>query len=157
GRWQTAQRRADPRLRAHVTGYVGSSSHLPRPLEERHLPSAEVPLLVDVAGRVRVAGLQTRPRVTTAAGERQFMIVRFTPAGAHRFLGLPLYLIANETIDLELIDRALARDVVNRVAGAAGWRDRFDAMESLIAHRVADSAIPTGVDAAWRRLVATDG
>ena len=30
------------------------------------------------------------------------MVVRFTPLGAHLFLGLPMHLIANEAVDLAL-------------------------------------------------------
>ena len=61
------------------------------------------------------------------------MVVRFTPIGAHLFLGLPMHLIANEAVDLELIDPALARVLVSRIVVAGSWTDRFTAMESLIA------------------------
>ena len=47
GEWQTAQRLADPRLRAYVHGYFASSSHLRIAVQERHLPSTEVPLLLN--------------------------------------------------------------------------------------------------------------
>jgi AraC-like DNA-binding protein len=174
GQWQTAQRPADPRLRAFVHGYVASSSNLRTPVEERHLPSTEVPLLLnfgaphrrlDAAGSgawttrdgVWVAGLHNRHQLTRAVGERHFMVVRFTPIGAHRFLGLPMHLIANEAVDLELIDPALARVLVSRIAVAGNWADRFAAMESLIAERVAQAEIPASIGFAWRKLVATDG
>jgi AraC-like DNA-binding protein len=174
GQWQTAHRLADPRLRAYVHGYFASSSQLRVPVQERHLPSIEVPLLLnfgaphqraDAAGSgawaardgVWVVGLHDRHQLTTAVGERHFMIVRFTPIGAHRFLGLPMHAIANEAVDLEAIDPRLARALVSRVAVAESWADRFTAMESLIADRVADADIPASVDVAWRRLVAADG
>ena len=85
------------------------------------------------------------------------MVVRFTPMGAHLFLGLPMHLIANEAVDLEVIDPALARVLVSRIVSAGSWTDRFAAMESLIAERVAAAGIPASIGLAWRRLVATDG
>jgi AraC-like DNA-binding protein len=174
GQWQTAQRPADLRLRAYVHGYFASSSRLRTPVQERHVPSTEVPLLLnfgaphrrlDAVGSgewtardgVWVVGLHNRHQLTRAVGERHFMVVRFTPMGAHLFLGLPMHLIANEAVDLELIDPALARVLVSRVGVAGSWTDRFAAMESLIAERIAEAVIPATIGFAWRRLVATDG
>ncbi len=173
GQWQTAQRLADPRLRAYVHGYFASSSHLRIPVQERHVPSTEVPLLLNFGAPHRrldvgsgewtardgvwIVGLHNRHQLTTAMGERHFMVVRFTPMGAHLFLGLPMHLIANEAVGLELIDPALARVLVSRIVVAGTWTDRFTAMESLIAERVADAEIPASIGLAWRRLVATDG
>ena len=174
GQWQTVQRPADRRLRAYVHGYFASSSHLRMPVQERHLPSTEVALLLnfgephrrlDVAGSGEwttrdgawVVGLHDRHQLTQALGERHFMVVRFTPMGAHLFLGLPMHLIANEALDLHLVDPSLARALVSRIGVAGSWSDRFVAMESLIAERVAGREIPASVGSAWRRLVATDG
>jgi AraC-like DNA-binding protein len=174
GQWQTAQRPADPRLRTYVHGYFASSSHLRMPVQERHLPSIEVPLLLNFGAPHRrldalssdewtardgvwIVGLHNRHQRTQAAGERHFMVVRFTPIGAHLFLGLPMHVITNEALDLALIDPALARALVSRVGLARSWPERFDAMESLIAGRVADAEIPGSVHFAWRRLMATDG
>ena len=173
GQWQTAQRLADPRLRAYVHGYFASSSHLRMPVQERHVPSTEVPLLLNFGvphrrlevcsgewtarDGVWVVGLHNQHQLTAAVGDRHFMVVRFTPIGAHLFLGVPMHLIANEAVDLELVDPALARVLVSRIVAAGSWTDRFTAMESLIAQRVADAEIPASIDLAWRRLVATDG
>ena len=174
GHWQTAQRPADHRLRAYVHGYFASSSNLRISVQERHLPSTEVPLLLnfgaphrrlDVVGSEEwiardgawVVGLHNRHQLTKAEGERHFMVVRFTPMGAHLFFRLPMHLIANEAIDLELLDPVLARAIVSRIGVARSWTDRFAAMDSLIAERVADVKIPTSIAFAWRTLVATDG
>jgi AraC-like DNA-binding protein len=173
GQWRTAQRAADPRLRAYVRGYVGSSSRLHLAVQERHVPSVEVPLLLnfgtphrrfDANGSgawtdhdgVWVVGLHTCHQLTMAAGEREFMVVRFTPFGAHLFLGLPLHAIANDAVDLALIDAALARRVVSRIFAAGNWGERFAAMDALIAERLNGQAIPAAIDA-WRRLAHADG
>jgi AraC-like DNA-binding protein len=174
GDWQTMRRRADPRLRAYVHGYVASSSRLRTPIQERHLPSAEVPLVLNFGAPHRrldaadsgewtardgawVVGLHNRHQLATAEGDRHFMIVRFTPLGAHLFLRLPMHLIANQAVDLALIDPALARIVMSRIAAAGSWSDRFAGMDSLIADRVADAAIPAALGFAWRTLVAANG
>jgi len=175
GQWQTAQRAADAGLRAYVHGYFASSSHLRTPVHERHVPSTEVPLLLNFGAPHRrldavvdseewttrdgvwVVGLHNRHQLATAVGERQFMVVRFTPIGAHRFLGLPMHLIANEAVDLAAIDPGLARVLISRVVAARSWTERFSAMDALIAERVADADVPAGIDFAWRRLLAADG
>ena len=161
GQWQTVQRAADPRLRAYVHGYFASSSQLRAPVLERHLPSTEVPLLLNFGEPHRrsdlgtgewttrdgawIVGLHARHQLTQAVGERHFMVVRFTPIGAHLFLGLPMHSIANEAIDLEQIDASLARAVMRRVGLARSWTERFGAMESLIAQRIADAEMPGSV------------
>jgi len=76
--------------------------------------------------------------------------------GAHLFLGLPMHMITNAAVDLEQIDPVLARRLVSRASAARGWTDRFAAMESLIAERVANAEMPS-VGLAWHRLVATNG
>ena len=174
GEWQTAQRAADPRLRAYVHGYFASSSHLRVTVQERHLPGTEVALLLNFGAPHRrldtarsgewssrdgvwVVGLHNQHQVTQAVGERHFMVVRFTPIGAHLFLRLPMHAIANDAIDLAQIDPALARVVMSRVGIARSWTDRFAAMESLIAERVAGAHIPGSIGFALRRLVAADG
>jgi AraC-like DNA-binding protein len=68
-----------------------------------------------------------------------------------------MHLIANDAVDLDLIDPGLARAIVSRIAAAQSWTDRFAAMESLIAERVADAEMPASIGVAWRRLVAMDG
>jgi len=174
GRWRSVQRAADPRLRAYVHGYFGSSSALRVPVQERHLPSTEVPLLLNFGAPHRridagdsgrwtardgawVVGLHNRHQIAEAVGERHFMVVRFTPIGAHLFLGAPMHLFANAAIDLERIDATLAREVMSRVGVRRSWVDRFDAVESLIAERLAHARMLGSVGIAWRRLTASDG
>ena len=174
GHWRTVQRAALPQLRTYVHGYLASSSCLSGSVRELHLPSAEVALILnfgerhrrlDALGRegwtsrdgVWVIGLHDRHQTTEAAGEREFLVVRLTPLGAHLFLRLPMHLVANEALDLDQIEPSLARTVMGRVGVARGWADRFAAMDDLIAQRVEEAGRSNGVDAAWRQLVAADG
>jgi len=173
GRWRTAQRASDPRLAAYALGYFGSESHLPAAIRERHLPATEVALLVNFASPHRrleaqgtwtscdgawIVGLHDRHQLTEALGEREFLVVRFTPIGAHLFLRLPMNLIANRTIPLEEIDAKLARALWTRAAAARTWAERFDAVEQLIAERVTSAIAPSPLAAAaFGRLAAAGG
>lgn len=173
GRWDEAERPADLRLRRYVHGYFGTSSSLERTVLERHLPAAEIPVVLNFgaahtrqdaqAGETQrldhawVTGLQTRYHLSEATGERRFMVVRFTPLGAYRFLRLSMDALADRTVGLEQIDQGLTALVSDQVMAARGWAQRFDAMEQLIGSRVAGSKAPPGVEEAWDTLVRTGG
>jgi len=167
GHWQTVQQDSAPALRGFVRGYFASSSLLHAPLFERHLPSNEVPLLLNFGMAHRrldedggwcshedawIVGLHDRPQRTEAFGERHFMVVRFTPIGAHLFLGVPMHRIANQAIALQDIDDALAKRVMDRVGRAETWSERFTAMEAVIAERLRDAQAPRAVHYALRKI-----
>jgi AraC-like DNA-binding protein len=174
GRWDEVERAADPRLRPYVHGYFATSSSLVRPARERHLPGAEVPMILNFgASHTRqdarsgsapqrldhawVTGLQTHHHLSEAIGERRFMVVRFTPLGAHLFFHLSMDSLTDRAIPLEQVDPRIASLVSDHVMVARGWAERFDAMERLIGSRVAPDAIPADVERAWNGLVRTWG
>jgi AraC-like DNA-binding protein len=139
------------------------------------LPSAEIPLVVNFGAPHRTAdpaengqafsvrdgawigGLRERPALGEAIGERHFMIVRFTPVGAHLFLGIPMHRLAGRTIGLDEIDSGLLRRVMASVGSASNWRERFSAMEAMIAERILTPAAPQLTMHAWNMLSAADG
>lgn len=175
GEWRVVQRNADPRLRAYVHGYLGSEGYLPVALRERRLPSTEVAILVnfgsphrmlDVANPDRatnypnawVVGLHDTYQLGEAVGARRFMVVRFTPIGAHLFLRVPMDMLANRAVELEQIDPPIARLLLAGAHLARDWENRFTMMDSLIAERVASARSPGGlVVRAWQRLDQTHG
>lgn len=174
GRWDEAERASDPRLRRYVHGYFATSSSLVRPAWERHLPAAEAPMVLNFgAAHTRVdarsgsspqqldhawvTGLQTRHHLSEATGERRFMVVRFTPLGAHLFLHLSMGSLTDQAALLEQIDAGIASLVRSQVMTARGWAERFDAMERLIGSRVTEYAAPPGIERAWDTLMKTQG
>jgi len=174
GRWDEVQRASDPRLRPYVHGYFATSSSLVRPARERHLPTAEVPMVLNFgashtwvdagsgSGQQRldhawVTGLQTRYHLGEAVGERRFMVVRFTPVGAHLFFHLSMDSLADRAVPLEQIDPRIDALVSDHVMAARGWAERFDAMERLIGSRVAGCPALPHVERAWDRLARTWG
>ena len=153
GQWRVAQRRADPRLRAFVHGFVVSEGNLPAAVREWHIPTLEVAVVLNFASPHRildasdtkratdyrsgwVVGLHSRHRLAEAAGARDFIVIRFTPIGAHLFLKMPMGLLADRTIELDEIDGRWARLFENRVKATRGWDARLDLLELLIAERI---------------------
>jgi AraC-like DNA-binding protein len=174
GRWDEVERASDPCLRPYVHGYFATSSSLVRPARQRHLPAAEVPMVLNFgASHTRVdaksgstpqqlddawvTGLQTQYHLSEAIGERRFMVVRFTPLGAHLFFHLSMDSITDRTVPLEQVDRRIAELVSDRVMAASGWAEQFDAMERLIGSRMASYAVPPHIEFAWNGLVRTWG
>jgi len=172
GRWQVAQRDAHAPLRMFVHGFFASSSELPRPVFERHLPSTEVALLLNFGAAHRrsdgeagwsdhdgawIVGLHDRAQRTEAFGERHFMAVRFTPVGAHLFLGVPMRELASRAIALADLDPQLSRRILGKVGAAKGWSARFDAMEALIADRLDQKSVPDAIVHAWKSIACREG
>jgi hypothetical protein len=174
GRWDEVERASDPCLRPYVHGYFATSSSLVRPARERHLPAAEVPMVLNFgASHTRVdarsdsgpqrldhawvTGLQTHYHLSEAIGERRFMVLRFTPLGAHLFFHLSMDSLTDRAVPLEQVDPRIASLVSDHVMVARGWAERFDAMERLIGSRVAQYAVPPHIERAWNGLVRTWG
>lgn len=174
GRWELASREAAPPLRPYVRGYVGTESRIGF-LRERHLPTGEVALIInfgaphrviDAADATRateyrmawIVGLHERYALTEAAGARHFMVVRFTPIGAHLFLGVPMDGLTNRTVDLDDITGTLANRLVEQLREAPSWQSRFAILDSVIGERVARArAASTRVVWAWHQLDETGG
>jgi len=174
GRWDEVERASDPHLRPYVHGYFATSSSLVRAARQRHLPAAEVPMVLNFgASHTRVGahansepqrldhawvtGLQTRHHLSEAIGERRFMVVRFTPLGAHLFFHLSMDSLTDRAIPLDQVDPRIASLVSDHAMVARGWAERFDAMERLIGSRVDRYAVPPHIERAWTGLTRTWG
>jgi len=171
GQWRFAQRRADPRLRDYLHGFVVSHGHIPTAVREWHIPSLEVAVVLNFASPHRVlnasdatratdyrggfvVGLQSRHRLTEAVGARDFIVIRFTPVGAHLFLNVPMGLLADRTIELDEINGPLARLLENRVQTTRGWEARLDLIELLIAERLTQARSPSSaLIHSWQKLL----
>lgn len=163
----------DPRLRPYVRAYVGTRSRIDR-LRERHLPSGDAALLINFGAPHRlidpdtgrasehdgawVGGLHERYLLTEAVGVRHFIVVRLTPIGAHRLLGVPMHALTNRTVGLEDIIGAPARRWIACLEEVCGWDARFTVLDSIILARLAAAApAPAAVTWAWRQIDARAG
>jgi AraC-like DNA-binding protein len=170
GRWRTAQRPSEPRLRDYVHGYFASESFLPRLLQERHLPLREVAIVLNFAAPHRIidpsnpkritehknawiVALQHRHQIREAFGTRDFMVIRLTPIGAHMLLGAPMDLLTDRTLALEDVDSRFSRLLTRRAEATDDWLARFDIVENIIATRLASApSPPAGLLHSWRLL-----
>ena len=170
GRWRAAQRAADRRLRDYVLGYFASEGFLPKPLDERHVPSLGVALVLNFAAPHRIidpadpkrttehtsawfVALQHRHQLREAFGARDFMVVRFSPIGAQMLLQTPMDLLTDCILALEEIDRPFARLLTAHAEAAHHWAARFDIVEKIIAERLESAANPpSALLRSWRIL-----
>ena len=170
GRWRAAHRPAEPRLRHYVLGYFASEGFLPKPLLERHLPSREVAIVLNFAAPHRIinpsdpkrtsehknawiVALQHRHQIREAFGARDFMVIRFTPIGAHMLLGTPMDLLTDRTLAVEDVDSRFSRLLTGHAEATDGWAARFDIVENIIAARLAAAPFPpAGLLHSWRIL-----
>ncbi|MEA2670112.1 MAG: hypothetical protein QOG45_332, partial [Chloroflexota bacterium] len=81
-----------------------------------------------------------------------------TPAGARALLGLPAAAIAWDVVDLAEILGPGSAGLVDRLACAPTWTDRFAILDAVLSRRVREGiGMPEEVGWAWRRLVASGG
>jgi AraC-like DNA-binding protein len=173
GEWELVTRAPDPRLRPYVRTYVGTRSRIDL-LRERHLPSGDAALLINFGtphrlidpesgrasehDRAWVNGLHDHYLLTEAIGVRHFIVVRLTPIGAHRFLGVPMDALTNRTLALEDIIGAQAHRLVERLQAAASWDSCFAVLDSIILARLDRAApAPAAVAWAWHQIDASAG
>jgi AraC-like DNA-binding protein len=167
--WEMVSRAPDPRLPG-VGRYCGYHEHSHTAKSRLEVPSGRCALIlsfgdpIDVNGERRtsfVAGLHEHPAVTTFAGSQHGVQVDVTPQAARRLLGLPLSEVSTELVvgwD-DLLGRA-GDELIERLAGAPGWEERFALLDSELGRRLSDAA-PVAhereVGWAYGRLAATHG
>lgn len=152
GHWRTFSRSPAVSLRAYVRGYFGSDGFIPAAIGERHLPATGVALMINFAAphrlvereagdigwgrRAWVVGLQTHPRMSEAAGEREFLAVSLTPTGAWRLLRTPMDALTDRIVELEDIDPDFARRLLARVGASNDWDARFTTLDEIFCQRL---------------------
>lgn len=177
GQWQFAHRGPTPELRGIVRHYVGWHERTPLPLRRRQTPIGAVPVIISFGlpfelldphdldhGRRRrrvsfVAGIHDEYAVVEHDGLSHGVEIYFTPLGARRVLGLPLRELANEVVPFEdVVGEPVARELVERLALAPGWPERFALLDATIARRLREASEPApSLVWAWRRLEQSAG
>jgi AraC-like DNA-binding protein len=159
-------------LAREVCGYAEQTGYR---LRRRELPSANVtfivnlgePLLVEQprqpalivpSGGGFVAGLHETYTVTETAGSQWGVEVRLSPLGAYQLIGQPMASLVNRSVALADLCAAWAGDLSDRLQHAASWDDRFAALETALAERLARGREPSpAVVWAWRQLAHSGG
>jgi AraC-like DNA-binding protein len=102
-----------------------------------------------------VAGLTDGPVEVAHGGWACCLQIDLTPMGARRVLGVPMHELANRTVDVEDVLGRAGRALVERLADAPDWPERFALVESALGAWAAE-ARPASPEVAWamRRLTA---
>ena len=163
-----------PALRGTVIEYRGFRADAPAPPAQPEHPSGCVPVIIDLRSGwnvatpasgyrpVRmggfVAGMHDAFALVGAAGPALCVQVDLAPMAARRLLGLPMHELVNRAVPLEDVLGREARALVERLADAPGWAERFAILDAALTRRIADAPpAPPDVEWAWERLVATAG
>ena len=147
-----------PSLRGVVLRYEGYRETAPHPVVFRELPCSFVPVIIDLdAGwtinhslRLRsfVAGITESLVYVRHDGTATCLQVDLTVLGARRLLGLPMHVLANQTIAIEDVLGVAGHRMVQRIGEAPDWPTRFALVDRAIRARLADSP-PIDAGLAW--------
>ncbi|HEU4947285.1 MAG TPA: helix-turn-helix transcriptional regulator [Kribbella sp.] len=154
-----------------VVRCIGFSKAVPVPMRRRELPSRHITLMIsfgeplvvvddDRRRSVRsfVSGLQSESAVTERLGHQHGLHVELSPLAAYSLLGLPMHTLTDVLVDLPAVLGSTSVELVERLAGAKDWPERFTLLQAALAVRMMSGPEPTpAVKWAWRRLRATHG
>ncbi len=165
----------DPSLRDVVLRYEGYTSRDGTPEIFREVACSFVPIIIDLeqgwtvthrehigSAPLRlqsfVAGLTDGPVLVGHSGSARCLQVDLTPLGARQVLGMPLSEVANRTVPIEAVLGRAGAELVERIADASTWQERFSILDAALIARLSDA---TDVDAAvaWTlaRIIASGG
>ncbi len=172
-------RRPAPAVRGVVAEYVGYRAEKCPPGHHRGLPGPTLTTVVSLSEPVEVAampdarqaparfqalvsGLHTAPALIVRPPLQEGLHLDVSPLGARALLGLPAAGLGATVVALDQLLGPLASELVERLAGAPSWDERFAIIDVVLARRLAeglgDRRPPPGdVSHAWRRLVASGG
>jgi AraC-like DNA-binding protein len=172
-RWEVVRREPPANLRPYLLHTIEGWEQARGPASlMREVPFPGVPVIIgldaswEVADPGRsgferrdtfVAGMHAAPTLVRGPSVWACIELRLTPLGARRVLGLPMHELTNQTVGLEDVLPG-ARELTARLQETDSWAQRFDLVEGLLAHRLADSLAPAPeVEWSWQRLRRTGG
>ncbi len=105
-----------------------------------------------------VSGLQSEPAITERVGHQYGMHLELSPLTAYSIFAVPMHSLTNALVDLTAVLGNGSVELVERLAAARGWPERFALLQAALAVRVTCGPEPTcAVSRAWHRLRATNG
>ena len=164
-----------PPLRPYVERYLGYRQEGFAPGVHRGLPSRHLTFIISLADPVDIAGmpdahqrpgtyqaflggLHAAPATIRHEGTQIGVSLDLTPTGARALLGVPAGALAWSVVDLEDVLGPPGRELVDRLADAPTWADRFAVLDAVLARRVVPgTGPPPETVRAWDRLVASGG
>ena len=170
--------RPAPPLRRYVSSYTGYELDAAPPSIHQGVASAHLTFLLCLDGAVRILANADRSRppgtftalvgglhdgpAEIAQGEPQTGVqLRLTWRGTRALLGLPAGRLAGDTVDLGALLGPRAHSVLERLAAAPGWPERFALLDAELAALAGrgrgERGVLPEVGYAWDRLEETGG
>ena len=168
--------RPAPRLRPFVSEYAGYQMEGFEPGLHAGLPSGALTLVVSFGAPVDmvampdprqrpealfalVGGLHTAPVIIRHDGNQHGVHVQVTPLGARALFGLPARELASQVVPLDAVLGRLGDELVDRLAAAEYWVDRFAVFDDVLTQALVEPArsMRDEVGFVWRRLTASRG
>jgi AraC-like DNA-binding protein len=152
-------------LEGAVVRLEGFAERTATPFARREVAYPAIPVIVsfgpgwrigDQYLRSFVAGLYAGPTSVAHDGEAHCMQLDLTPLAAHALFRFPMHELAGRCVPLEDLLPG-AEELVERLATAPGWPERFALLECFLAERLQDARTPPDAGWAWRRLQQTGG
>lgn len=161
----------DSRTGAQATRCVGFAKEFVAPERRRELPSRHVSLIINFGDPLVVvgdrgaqnvgsfvAGLQPRAAVTERHGRQHGMHVELAPLAAYALIGAPMAALTGTLVDLAVVLGREGSDLVERLASARSWSDRFRILEATLTRRMVGGPPPDrAVADAWHQLSESNG
>ncbi|MGY1681077.1 helix-turn-helix domain-containing protein [Geodermatophilus sp. SYSU D01176] len=131
----------------------------------RGLPSRHLTLVVELAAPLRVSGtgtavaahavvggLHTRAALIDATRPQDGLQYALSPLAASALLGLPAAELAERSVDLADVIGPAADRLVDDLAAAGGWTERFARLDAALLGRLSGGVapVPPEVREAWR-------
>ncbi|SFL57059.1 AraC family transcriptional regulator [Geodermatophilus ruber] len=165
------QHRVPPPLRPFVATAHGYRAPAFPTGVHRGLPSRHLTLVVELAAPLRVTGqgtaveahavvggLCTRPAFIDATRPQDGLQYGLSPLAAPALLGLPALELAERTADLRDVLGPAADGLVEDLAAAPGWAQRFARLDAALLARLTEPAVPAPeVREAWRLVHSSAG
>ena len=150
-----------------VRRYYGFEETTAGPVRRREGPGSDVVVVLSFGHEWRidearhtsfVGGLHDRQVETEHGGRAHGIQIDLAPPTAHALFRVPLHTLAHRTVAVEDVLGREGEVLVERVAEASTWSERFAVLDAALGSRLAGVAPPdAGVVWAYGRLRATHG
>jgi AraC-like DNA-binding protein len=178
GAFRTCGRAPAAWLRPYVSAYTGYRQEPTPPSVHQGVASGHLTFLFCLDGRVEllsnadpskppgsfaaaVGGLHDSPARIAQCAPQTGLQLRLTWRGARALLGVPAGTLAGDTVDLRALLSGRATALLDRLASADGWAERFDLLDAELARLLrrgrGESGVLPEVGYAWDRLAETGG
>jgi AraC-like DNA-binding protein len=169
-----ARARPSPALRPYLGFYTGYRQRGLAPRVHRGLPSPYLTLIVTIDEPLAVVahpdprqaaarydallgGLHLAPAMIAHGGAQSGVQVAVNPLGCRALLGLPAGELASIDVDAADVLGAVVAELQDRIRCAATWRQRFAAVDAVLARRLRPGDVAPEVVRAWDRLFGAGG